>query len=45
MRARTLGTNLGISHRVDDEFIAEKRQFGSSAWWQQMDREGRGGRR
>ncbi len=26
-----------------EEFIAEKRQTGSSSWWQQMDREGRGG--
>jgi hypothetical protein len=25
------------------EFIAEKRPFGSEGWWQQMDREGRGG--
>jgi hypothetical protein len=25
------------------EFIAEKRPFGSASWWQQMDREGRGG--
>jgi hypothetical protein len=25
------------------EFIAEKRPFGSESWWQQMDREGRGG--
>jgi hypothetical protein len=25
------------------EFIAEKRPFGSSSWWEQMDREGRGG--
>jgi len=27
------------------EFIAEKRQFGTSGWWRQMDREGRGGRK
>jgi hypothetical protein len=26
-----------------EEFIAERRQTGSSSWWQQMDREGRGG--
>ena len=25
------------------EFIAEKHPFGSASWWQQMDREGRGG--
>jgi hypothetical protein len=25
------------------EFIADKRPFGSASWWQQMDREGRGG--
>jgi hypothetical protein len=25
------------------EFIAEKRPYGSASWWQQMDREGRGG--
>jgi hypothetical protein len=25
------------------EFIAEKRPFGSESWWNQMDREGRGG--
>lgn len=25
------------------EFIAEKLPFGSESWWQQMDREGRGG--
>jgi hypothetical protein len=25
------------------EFIADKRPFGSEGWWQQMDREGRGG--
>ena len=25
------------------EFIAEKRPFGSASWWEQMDREGRGG--
>jgi outer membrane PBP1 activator LpoA protein len=27
------------------QFIAENRPFGSSSWWEQMDREGRGGRR
>jgi hypothetical protein len=26
------------------EFIAEKRPFGSASWWREMDREGRGGR-
>lgn len=26
------------------ERLADKQQFGSSAWWQQMDRERRGGR-
>ena len=26
-----------------EEFIAEKRRTGSSSWWEQMDREGRGG--
>lgn len=26
-----------------EEFIAEKRPTGSSSWWEQMDREGRGG--
>ena len=25
------------------EFLADKRQIGTSSWWQQMDREGRGG--
>lgn len=25
------------------EFLAEKRSFGSTGWWEQMDREGRGG--
>jgi hypothetical protein len=25
------------------EYIAEKRPFGSESWWHQMDREGRGG--
>ena len=25
------------------EFIADKRRYGSGSWWQQMDREGRGG--
>ncbi len=28
-----------------EEFIAESRETGSSGWWQQMDREQRGGRR
>jgi hypothetical protein len=27
----------------DHEFLAEKRPFGSSSWWRQMDREDRGG--
>jgi len=25
------------------EFIADSRPFGSTSWWEQMDREGRGG--
>jgi hypothetical protein len=25
------------------EYLAEKRPYGSESWWQQMDREGRGG--
>lgn len=25
------------------EFLADKRQIGTTDWWQQMDREGRGG--
>ena len=29
----------------DDEYIADKRETGSEGWWQQMDRERRGGRR
>jgi hypothetical protein len=28
-----------------EEFLAEKRAIGSSSWWDQMDREGRGGRK
>jgi hypothetical protein len=33
------------SQRSDyTERLADKQQFGSSAWWQQMDRERRGGR-
>jgi hypothetical protein len=26
-----------------EEFIAERRRTGTSSWWEQMDREGRGG--
>jgi hypothetical protein len=29
----------------DNEFLADKRPFGSSSWWRQMDREDRGGDR
>ena len=25
------------------QFIADKRPYGSTSWWEQMDREGRGG--
>jgi hypothetical protein len=39
------GHQLGHQSQRNGEFIAEKRQFGTSGWWQQMDREGRGGRR
>jgi hypothetical protein len=26
-----------------EEFLADKRKIGTSSWWEQMDREGRGG--
>jgi hypothetical protein len=39
------GHQLRHQPQSNDEFIAEKRQFGSSGWWRQMDREGRGGRK
>jgi hypothetical protein len=30
-------------NEVYQEFIADKRPVGTSSWWEQMDREGRGG--
>ena len=30
-------------NEVYQEFLADKRPIGTSNWWQQMDREGRGG--
>jgi hypothetical protein len=39
------GNQLRHQPQSDGEFIAEKRQFGTSGWWRQMDREGRGGRK
>ena len=30
-------------NEVYQEFLADKRPVGTSSWWQQMDREGRGG--
>ena len=39
------GHQLRHQPQSNGEFIAEKRQFGSSSWWRQMDREGRGGRK
>jgi hypothetical protein len=32
-------------HHTQRQYWADKLPFGSQAWWQQMDREGRGGRR
>ena len=39
------GHQLRHQPQSNGEFIAEKRQFGTSGWWRQMDREGRGGRK
>jgi hypothetical protein len=30
-------------NEVYQEFLADKRPVGTASWWQQMDREGRGG--
>jgi hypothetical protein len=36
-------TQAAPRNEVYQEFLADKRPVGTTSWWQQMDREGRGG--